>query len=49
MAELQALYEENAKVASVFWEWRHKLLTFFFTATSALGLASAWIVFLPVF
>lgn len=40
--ELSTLYTENAKVASVFWEWRHKLLTFFFTAASALFLASAW-------
>lgn len=29
---LSILYEENAKVAAVFWEWRNKLLTYYFTA-----------------
>jgi hypothetical protein len=40
--ELNSLYTENAKVASVFWDLRHKLLTFFLTAVGALSLASTW-------
>jgi hypothetical protein len=40
--KLSTLYQENARVASIFWDWRHKLLTFFFTAVGGLSIATAW-------
>lgn len=30
-------------MARVFWEWRHKVMTFFFTATVALATLASWI------
>ncbi len=39
----QILYEENAKVAATFWEWRNKLLAFCFTAAGALFVIAAWV------
>jgi len=39
---LKLLYEENAKVAAVFWEWRHKVMTFFFTVIAALIALAGW-------
>ena len=24
------MYQENAKIVAIFWEWRHKEMTFFF-------------------
>jgi hypothetical protein len=45
MAENQSLlflYQENAKVAAIFWEWRHKALTAFFAAVVALFTLAGW-------
>src|SRR5215213_7024900 len=39
---LSLLYQENAKVAAIFWEWRHKVMTNFFTAIVALFALSGW-------
>ena len=36
------LYSENAKVAAVFWEWRHKVMTGFFTAIAAAVAMAGW-------
>jgi heme A synthase len=36
------LYAENAKVATQFWEWRHKVLTLYFTAITAVAIMTAW-------
>lgn len=40
---LKTLYEENAKVSSVFWEWRHKLMTIFLSAVGALLIVAGWL------
>jgi len=37
------LYEENAKVTAIFWEWRHKVLTHFFGVNGALIAATGWL------
>jgi hypothetical protein len=42
LAALTLAYTENAKVAAIFWEWRHKVMTFFFTATAALIAVAGW-------
>lgn len=39
-----ALFEENGRVAAAFWDWRHRLMTFFFTGMAAALAASAWLV-----
>ena len=36
------LYQENAKIAAIFWEWRHNLMTGCFTAIIALFALSGW-------
>jgi hypothetical protein len=41
--ELSLLYVENAKVAATFWEWRHKVMTRFFTAFAGIVIAVGWI------
>lgn len=54
---LSLLYQENAKVAAIFWEWRNKIITYFFTATVALFALSGWffqqqfgrLIFAPLF
>jgi hypothetical protein len=38
------LYEENAKVAAVFWDWRHKVMTFGFAVMSGLVVVTGWLV-----
>lgn len=40
---LSLLYQENAKVISVFWEWRNKVITTFFTGIAALFATSGWL------
>jgi hypothetical protein len=40
--EISLLYTENAKVAAIFWEWRHKVITRFFTALTAIFFVAAW-------
>ena len=40
---LAVLYQENARIASVFWEWRHKLLTYAFSGIAGLLIAAAWL------
>lgn len=37
------LYEENAKVTAIFWEWRHKVLTHFFGVSGALIAGTGWL------
>lgn len=39
---LELLYQENAKVATIFWEWRFKLMTAFFAGNSALFALTGW-------
>jgi heme A synthase len=39
----QKLYEENAKVTAIFWEWRHKVLTHFFGVNGALLAVTGWL------
>ena len=41
--KLNLLYQENAKIAAIFWEWRNKILTYFFTAIGALFALAAWL------
>jgi hypothetical protein len=41
-ADVGLLYVENAKVAAIFWEWRHKVISRFFTAVAATAFASGW-------
>lgn len=41
-ALLDHLYQENAKVAAVFWDWRHKLMAFTFTVVSGLAAVGTW-------
>ena len=41
---LVALFEQNGRVAVAFWDWRHRLMTFFFTGTAAALAAAAWLV-----
>jgi hypothetical protein len=40
--DLRLIYTENAKVAAIFWEWRHKTLTLFFTGMAGVAVAAAW-------
>jgi hypothetical protein len=44
LAALVALFEENGRVAAAFWDWRHRLMTFFFTGTAGALAAAAWLV-----
>lgn len=37
-------YQEAGRVAVAFWEWRHKLMTFTFTAIAALVVAFGWLL-----
>jgi len=39
----EKLYEENAKVTAIFWEWRHKVLTHFFGVNGALIAGTGWL------
>ena len=39
----ERIYEENAKVAAIFWEWRHKVMTNFFTGNAALFAVMGWL------
>ena len=40
--KLSLLYQENAKVAAVFWEWRHKLMISWFAGVAALFALASW-------
>jgi hypothetical protein len=40
--KLDLLYQENAKVAAIFWEWRHKVMTAFFAVIAALFALAGW-------
>jgi hypothetical protein len=37
------LYQETAKVAAIFWEWRHKVMTMCFTGIGALFVVAGWL------
>lgn len=39
----QTAYEETGKVAASFWEWRHKVMTFFFTGIAGLAIFASWV------
>lgn len=39
----QTIYQENARVAAVFWEWRHKVLVQFFAGIPALIVLTGWL------
>jgi hypothetical protein len=39
---LAVLYKENAEVTKTFWEWRHKLMTRFFTACAGIVIGASW-------
>jgi hypothetical protein len=41
--KLSMLYQEVVKVASVFWEGRYKVMTFFFTGVAGLFTLSGWV------
>src|SRR5690348_15149431 len=41
----EKLYEENAKVTAIFWEWRHKVLTHFFGVSGALIAVTGWLYY----
>jgi hypothetical protein len=41
---IKLLYEENSKVAYVFWEWRHKLMIRFFLTTASIFILSGWLI-----
>jgi hypothetical protein len=43
LEQLQFLYEQNMTVATVFWEWRHKVMTFSFAVIAALLGLAGWI------
>jgi len=39
---LTLLYQENAKVAAIFWEWRNKIITYFAASIVALFTLAGW-------
>jgi hypothetical protein len=45
---LAVLYKENAEVAKTFWEWRHKLMTRFFTGSAGIVIGASWMFERPV-
>jgi hypothetical protein len=40
---LGLLYQENAKVAAIFWEWRNKVITYFAVSITALATLAGWL------
>lgn len=40
---LSLLYQENAKVAAIFWEWRNKVITYFAVSIAALAALAGWL------
>lgn len=40
--KISLLYQENAKVAAIFWEWRHKVMTSFFVGIAGLFALAGW-------
>jgi hypothetical protein len=40
---LSLLYQENAKVAAIFWEWRNKVITYFAVSITALATLAGWL------
>jgi hypothetical protein len=42
LERLSLLYQENAKVAAIFWEWRNKIITYFSTSIVALFTLAGW-------
>lgn len=41
--KLSLLYQENAKVTAIFWEWRHKVMTNFLTGIGAIFVVAGWL------
>jgi hypothetical protein len=39
----ERIYEENAKITAIFWEWRHKIMTHFFGAIGAVIAVTGWL------
>lgn len=40
----EVLYKENTKVAQVFWEWRHKVITAYVTGFSGVLFVAGWLL-----
>jgi len=40
---LEVIYSNSLRVAEVFWEWRHKVMTRFFAATAGILVAAGWL------
>ena len=40
--KIEIIYSQTAKVAEVFWEWRHKVMTRFFAATAGILVVAGW-------
>ena len=40
---LALLYQESTRVAALFWEWRYRLMMFFFTGIAVLLALAGWI------
>jgi hypothetical protein len=40
---LKLLYQENAKIAATFWEWRNKIITYFSTSIVGLLTLAGWL------
>ena len=40
---LEVVYNESAKVAHAFWEWRHKVLTRYYIGLTSLVVVSGWL------
>jgi hypothetical protein len=40
---LSLLYQENAKVAAIFWEWRNKVINYFAVSIAALTTLAGWL------
>lgn len=43
LERLTLLYQENAKVAAIFWEWRNKIITYFAASIVALFTLAGWL------
>jgi hypothetical protein len=40
---LRLFYQENAKIAAIFWEWRHKVMTYFIGSVTGLLALAGWL------
>ncbi|PTQ70830.1 hypothetical protein C8R26_13117 [Nitrosomonas oligotropha] len=49
LESLRLLYSETAKVIHIYFEWRHKVISFYLTALGAFGILAGWISDHPSF